>query len=175
MKQLTFADALIHDTLAEARAHVRKERMAQAGVRCPCCDLFVKVYRRKLNSGIARGLIALAHAHRAQNSSDFIHINDVLNVMVARKWRHPLAPTAQIPLARFWGLVETRAPDSPDKHSSGFWRLTESGYGFVYASKTIPKYVMLFNNMCMGLDGDLVNIDDCLGSGFKYRELMEGV
>ena len=45
------------NTIAEAKQYLRKN--FKEGTVCPCCDKYVKAYKRKLNSGIARALIIM--------------------------------------------------------------------------------------------------------------------
>ncbi len=166
---------LLPDTLKIAREKVLNERTSAKGTWCPCCDKFVKVYRRKLNSGIARGIIGLALAHRDTKIWDFVHIDEILKAMTVRKWKHPLSPITQIPIARMWGMVECRGTDDPTKVSSGYWKLTDTGNDFVYSRTTTSKYIHVFNNALLDLDGEQVSLHDCLGDHFNYQELMDGV
>lgn len=174
MKQLTFSDVVIHDTLADARAHVNEERFKPAGVRCPCCDLFVKVYRRKLNSGIALGLIALWKLRNSGLPQTYYHVNEIARTLERMGVRNQLA-AAQIPLARFWGLVEEKRNVDTSKSQSGEWRLSLAGEVFVQGGGVISKYIMIFNNQVLSTSDEKVFIKACLGQHFNYSELMEGV
>jgi hypothetical protein len=44
-------------TLADAQKWLAER--VKGGARCPCCNQFTKVYRRQINSGMARSLIAM--------------------------------------------------------------------------------------------------------------------
>lgn len=174
MTQLTFGDLPIHDTLADARAHVNAERFKPGGVRCPCCDLFVKVYRRKLNSGIALGLLALWKLRNSGLPQTYYHVNAIARTLERMGTRNQLA-AAQIPLARFWGLVEEKRNADTSKSQSGEWRLTAAGEIFVQGGGVISKYIIVFNNHVLSTSDEKVFIQACLGHNFNFQELMEGV
>lgn len=55
-------------TLAEAQQWLA-ERIT-GGARCPCCNQYSKVYRRQINSGMARSLIAMYRA----GGLDWVHV-----------------------------------------------------------------------------------------------------
>jgi hypothetical protein len=76
---------------------------------------------------------------------------------------------------RHWGLLEKQMGRRNDgSERVGYYRLTSKGRGFVQGILTVQKYALLFNSECYGLDGDFVNIHECLGSHFNYDELMRG-
>lgn len=129
-------------TVAQARAKLRDALVAGESSTCPCCDQFVKLYRRKLNAGMAHSLVVLwKHAR-----SHFVHVPTV----VGRE-------SADQALLRYWELIEAH----PEQ--SGYWRVTELGEQFVTGQITVPSHVLLYNNRFLGLDGDSVSIQDCLG------------
>lgn len=47
-----------HDTLADAKKYL-KGKLLYGGGRCPLCTQLAKIYRRPLNSGMARSLITM--------------------------------------------------------------------------------------------------------------------
>lgn len=138
-------------TVAQARAKLRDALVAGESSTCPCCDQFVKLYRRKLNAGMAHSLITLLRASGTQ----WAHVPSVTGRQSSEEAK-----------LRYWELIEAH----PER--SGYWRVTELGEQFVLGRATVPSHVLLYNNRFLGLDGDSVSIVQCLGEKFSYAELM---
>lgn len=143
-------------TLGEARAALREQ--VDKGARCPCCTQFSKVYRRKINSGMARALILLKRAGADQHP---VHGPSVVG-------SHE---TAQL---QWWGLIIPVGdnPQAEGAKTSGYWSMTELGVHFVNAQASVQKYAHIYDGRCLKLSGDQVTILHCLGDKFDYRELM---
>lgn len=142
-------------TLREAQEWLRS-RVAD-GERCPCCTQFAKIYKRKITSTSAVALIKL---WRSAGLS-WAHLPTVLD----RKQ----ADEAKL---LHWGLLEEETISRPDGGRAGWWRLTALGEAFVGNLARVPKYCLIYDSKCLGLDGPLVSITDCLGDRFDYAELM---
>jgi hypothetical protein len=143
-------------TLAQAKAWLRLR--LKDGAQCPCCTQLAKTYRRKLNSGMARVLIAQWGSY----GQSFCH--------TAR-----LVPSLRegAKLA-YWGLLEADERRRDDGGHAGWWRITDKGAQFVANSITVPKYVVVYDDRVLRLEGDHISIRDALGDGFNYDELMRG-
>lgn len=130
------------------------------GEYCPLCTQYAKVYRRKINSTMARALIAL---WRHDARPEFTH--------------GPSLPGDTHELSQFawWGLIEEEKVKRPDGGRAGFWRLTNEGEAFVRGQMTVQKYARIYDGRCLGLDGDPVSIQDALGNKFNYDDLMRGI
>lgn len=143
-------------SLSEAREYV-DEQAAGDGVNCPCCGQFAKVYRRRLNTGMARSLITMWRS-------------------AGREWQH--VPTTvggksrEEGKLRYWGLVEERTTPRDDGGRAGWWRVTEKGERFVRNGLAVPQYAIVYNGAVLDLDGGPTNIVGAIGSRFDYRELM---
>jgi hypothetical protein len=159
-------------TLADARAYL--EDRIDEGAKCPCCGRHNKRYRRPLDSGIARGLIALV---RASPNGEIVHVKDIPPLLIGQKaWT-----THDFAKARFWGLCEEVKPAqlpaetlekaAAKKRRVGFWRSTEKGRSFVFSLSKIPKYIVLRNNQFEKTDGEDISISDALGEHFDYYKL----
>lgn len=149
-------------TLEEAKAVLRDGW--KKGVDCPCCGQYVKLYKRKLNAGIAYGLIQL---HRKGGDKDFVDI--WADNTDPRRWGGDFAK------ARFWGLAVQLDKDRGDgSKRNGFWKLTETGIRFVRHERRVPKYVYVFNNTRYGSSDEETTIVEALGAAFNYRKLMAG-
>lgn len=148
------------ETIQEAKAYLKEN--FEKGVNCPCCDQYVRIYRHRLNSQMAKCLIGMYRINY-QQSREWVH---VLN---------ELKPSNRMySLMRFWGLIVASEHDDEflDKKASGYWKITQKGKSFVQGSLEIPKYVFLFNNKKYGESDETVNIQDSLGKKFSYTELM---
>src|SRR5581483_4009600 len=62
-------------TIAEAKQILRDEW--EQGLKCPCCTQFVKLYKRKIYSTPARGLIELYRLHQKNPQQAYFHISDI--------------------------------------------------------------------------------------------------
>lgn len=150
-------------TLAEARKHVAAN--SRDGVICPCCTQLVKVYRRKLNSGMARCLIHMYRYH-AQHGDEWCHVH------------HYLVERGQydgdFPKLRHWGLIEVLEGERADGSSRvGFYRITAQGRAFVREEVDAPRAVFLFNDKVLAVDEEeRTTIRTALGDKFNYDELM---
>lgn len=151
------------DTLADARALVMAQRY-DGGITCPCCDQFAKVYKRKLNSGMARVLVEFYWKQRSAKDG-WVHYRQA----AVRRTSGELVSLEYSKL-RFWGLIE-KAPRETGR--AGCWRAPEKGIAFVEGRITVAKHVLIYNDRFMGLDETVrTDIRRALGSKFDYDELM---
>ena len=155
--------------LSEARAQVFENY--QAGIDCPCCDQFARLYKRKLNSGMAAGLVWLV-LHSEGQSAGWVMVG-----ADAPAW---LLRAKELQTTRHWGLVEQRPKDNddPNTRTSGIWRPTILGQAFVMARVTVPMHVYLYNNEvdtgwgAAGFSPEQTTITQALGARFVYADLM---
>jgi hypothetical protein len=161
-------DAAIGMTVSNAKKEIHTHW--KSGCFCPACDQFVKVYRRKLDRGMAYGLISLFKIHKQNNNFDtFIHATSEFT-------KRKINPSdAQISKLRYWGLVEPKE-DANGKKDAGFWRITPKGVRFVLNNERINKYVYIYNGKrYMQFDNDnleTTTIHESLSEEFNYIELM---
>lgn len=147
------------DTLATVRAWLRQH--AEAGVECPACFQHVKIYRRKVNAGMARSLIAMYTV----GGLDWVHVPTQIGARSREEGK-----------LAYWGLVEEEKAKRPDGGRAGYWRVTVRGEAFVRCRLSIPKYCQVYNGKVLGFDlSEVINIKDALGDKFDYTELMAGV
>ena len=127
---------------------------------CPCCTRPARISRLKIHSTLAYMLCKLygdsmghsGHPHQYRHLSSF-------------KYRN--ASGNDFSIAKHWELVETIDAKTHDKRSSGLYRLTPLGAEFVAGTITIPKYVYVFNNRVLYIEGE-TSIKECLGDKFSY-------
>jgi len=163
MKEMMQEDPDNYDrTLPELKAYLR--RNFNEGVRCPCCEQFVKIYKRRINCQMAKSLIDLYFMPGARNG----------------KWYHRVdfkddrfAGGGDFAKLRYWNLVEEKPNlEDVDKKCSGMWKITKDGMDFVVGRLQVPKYVHVYNTKVYDKSGDMIGITTALGTKFSYRELM---
>lgn len=138
-------------TLGEARDWLRER--VRDGAHCPVCQQHAKVYHRKLNSGMARSLIAM---YRLAGVNRWVNIT-----------KHLPSRNREEGKLEWWGLVER----DPDRR--GVWRVTDSGENFVLGKSRIPHAAEVYDGRVLRFDTSVsVTIRDALGDGFDYDELM---
>lgn len=146
------------DTVEQARKWLTERLRAGEQQRCPVCTQHTKIYKRRVNAGMARRLILM---HRFFGS-EFGHVGNLPD---------RTHETAQL---SWWGLIEEASDRREDGGRSGWWRVTEQGHLFARAALTIPKYALVYDSRLLGLDdSEQVGILDCLGAKFDYQELMD--
>ncbi len=133
------------------RTHVDK------GVVCPGCGQFAKVYKRKINAGMAHSLIMMYQA-AGTTWADVTKVTD-------RRSRE------EGKLA-YWGLVEEFTEGREDGGRAGIWRVTERGRRFVHGEITVPGTAEVYNGRCLRVYGPETSIITALSDKFDYRELM---
>lgn len=143
---------------------MREAENAPAGALCPCCGQVCKVYKRHINSPMARFLIWLVRSY--EELPRWIHLKQFPMIQNRRgggdygKLVH-------------WGLIEQKPNhDEPDKRTSGEWRPTPKGIEFVHRRISVPDAVFLYDNIRQGFSDIKIDIDFALGQEFSYQELM---
>lgn len=160
---LTMTD--LKRALIQLRADLRRE--LEDGTTCPVCGQHAQIYRRKINSGMAKSLIAM---YRTQDwlpdgGTDFMHVPTVIGAQSREEGK-----------LAYWHLVAEEAVQRPDGGRAGYWRLTPRGRRFVEGQISVPKYAEIYNGKVVGMDSsEMVTIRDALGTKFDYSELMAGL
>lgn len=149
-------------TLARAREVLRP--LASDGADCPLCKQHVKVYRRKLTAAAARAVIALYQEH----GLDFGHLPTVAQ----QRLPEIAHQGGYLVLGAHWSLISEERHARPDTGRAGYWRVTALAEQWLRGETTVPKYARIYDGRCLGLDGDLVTVDDVLGERFDLRALM---
>jgi len=142
-------------TLHEAQSVLRT--LVDEGAACPCCTQFAKVYKRRINSTMARALISL---YRQATPGEFVHA--------------PSLPgdTHEMSQLVWWHLIDEESARRPDGGRAGWWAITPRGCAYVRRELTLPKHARIYDGRCLGLTGVPVKITDSLGAKFDYEELM---
>lgn len=144
------------DTIESARAWIRKHAWG-GGVTCPVCDQRAQVYKRTINAGMAKSLIAI---YRIAGDGSWFSIKAID------------ARSREEGKLAYWGLLEEQKAARPDGGRAGYWRLTQRGIQFVKGQMAVSKYALVYNGNCLGFEGPPVDIRAALGKHFDYAELM---
>jgi hypothetical protein len=148
----------VNDTIAAGKAWLLAR--IDKGEHCPLCGQHAKMYRRKVNSGMARSLI---HIYRI-GGKGWVHVRAI---GAASREEGKLA---------YWGLLEEQTGVGLHGGRAGYWRVTDKGEAFLKAQLNIPKYAKVYDGKVQGFDfTEMVNIKDALGTKFNYQDLMQGV
>lgn len=143
-------------TLAEARHDVMELARGKGG-ECPCCGAYTKVYRRRLNAGMARALIRL---WRHDAPGTWIWIS-------RERFATHLDVASEYSKLAYWGLLEPG-----DGEQRGAWRVTDKGALFVRGKVDVPSHVVLLHGRVLGWSDEVVDVRAALGARFDYGELM---
>ncbi len=130
-------------------------------VLCPGCERWAKIYKRRLNSGMASVLVRLFHV------SDPKTWSSIEQIFGSRK-----QDRRDWPLLQHWGLIEPGGRRTATSNASGFWRITARGVMFVVGSTVVPEYVFVWDNRAVRFSAETVTVRAALGSRFDYAELM---
>jgi len=151
--------------LSTARSNLFIEARIKS-THCPCCRHHVKIYKRKLNSGMAKTLI---YTYRFFKDRPYAYL-DVAHYMLKQipNW----VPSDYGKLV-WWGLLE-KCEDPPEKgkKSSGKYRMTHKGRMFTERRIKVPAHAIEFLSEVESFSETEVDIVQALGKHFNYYELM---
>lgn len=150
------------ETLEAARDYVLANR--EDGVTCPCCQRLVRVYKRKLNSGMALAFLRLCRIHTTANRP--VHAREVCEPTKNRDFSQ----------LQYWELM-IELPKTEDQHgrTSGFWLPTERGLAFFRGELRVPKYRVHASGEeeTIGWSPETTALREALPDGFDYDKLLE--
>lgn len=141
-------------TLNEAKQYLRDNW--EEGVECPCCTRRVKLNPYGMGQNKAWVLIQMYKIPK-----EWINVNKEIKP-TGRNWSE----------CKHWGLIEAMPNDDPEKHTSGFWRLTDAGVRFVLGQEDVPTKKGVFKDKVYKTSKERINIKEALGKKFNYTELM---
>lgn len=128
---------------------------------CPCCNHSHKVYKRSINSMMAKGLIIALKCHKFRS----FH---AINFLTSKG-----AYSGDFTKLRFWGFIEQdETKDGRGGKTNGFWRVTEKGSLFVYQRAAAIKYKHIINDEVVGESGNHFTILQSFKDRFEFTELM---
>jgi len=161
MEEIKKMPTNLFTSIEEAKTWLKTN--SKTGCICPCCNRLVKIYKRKLNSGMAQELIDLY----------CLSYND-LETKYHHHTKFAKLSGGELSKLTHWGLVCEKPNTIEDKRTSGFWGITKKGIQFVENKISIEKYIFLLDAELIAHSKEHTNIIESLGSKFNYNELMEG-
>lgn len=160
MKDILKMTTDLFTSIEEAKTWVKKN--SETGCICPCCNRLVKVYKRRLNSGMAQEIISLYVLSYNDFEAKFYHHTQFAKVT-----------GGELSKLLHWGLVSEKVNTIDDKKTSGFWSITQKGILFVENKINVEKYIYLLDAELIALSQETTNIIESLGNKFNYPELMK--
>lgn len=149
--------------LAEARR--RMAALFDEGTYCPCCQRWIKRYKRKFNSGMARSLIWLV-----RNWSKYADEDGFVNVPSCAP--RDVVRSREFDKLRWFGCCEVKPNEDVRKRCSGLWKPTERGIAFARCKIQLPMYAYVLKGNVESWSEDKQTIVAALGNKFDYGELM---
>lgn len=146
----------INDTIHAGKQWLRSK--VEEGASCPLCGQHAKVYKRKVNAGMARSLI---HIYRI-GGLGWVHVRAIG------------AQSREEGKLAYWGLLEEQKATGLHGGRAGYWRVTAKGELFLMGKLNIPKYAKVYDGRVLGFEGGPVTIREALGTKFNYEDLMRG-
>ncbi len=146
------------ETVSEVKEFIKLN--SEKGTHCPCCGQFVKVYKRKFNTVMVRGLISLYKL-----GPGYHHVRDIIKGISS-------TGTNDFSKLRYYGLIQEQCNTDSTKRTSGNWKITPKGELFVLNKISLPKYVFIYNANIEGFSEEFVTIEQALDNKFNYNELM---
>ena len=141
------------------------------GTECPCCSQKVKLWKRRVNRGMAEVLVALARetirrrstpGHRPYVNVERDLIRGDEELQGARDWA----------TLKFWGLIEPLS-DGAGRRLAGEWRITEAGLWVVSHPDRplLAEFVEVFNDRARSKSDEKRSLRDALQRPFVWEEI----
>jgi len=149
-------------TISDAK-HLLRENFKD-GIKCPCCDQFVKMYRRPITSAMAYALILFYKESAKQHYRPWIHADRFFKDQDC-----PPSIRGDFPKLVYWGLLM-----KGEGESLGSYMITTMGEQFVRGEIHAVSHILFYNNKCYGAPEDFkyISIKDALKKKFDYNKLM---
>lgn len=149
-------------TVTEVKAFLKENW--KKGAKCACCQQDVRLYRRPITSAMSYALILLYRESKVSVFTTYVHLENLFKGIP----NLPSSIRGDAPKLRYWGLIEQ------SEKQDGFYRLTNEGKMFVEGIYKVQSHILLYNNKCYGIEGDYVDVKQCLKNKFNYESLMNG-
>jgi len=138
------------------------------GCHCPVCGQYVKLYKRKLTSSMAFGLILINRYFKGHPDEKWVHVQKYFKSI------GDVRVSMDTVFLRHWGLLEKKIGEKDDGNpDNGYYGITEKGRQFLLGNIKVPKHLLIYNNEVKGFIDEIeIDIQNSLGSKFNYNELM---
>ncbi len=122
----------------------------------------VKMYSRKINSGMVLFLIGLYKLTK-QNGREFFTNKEVMEIMELS------ATSLDYSVLKHFGLMFEKTNTETKKRKSGHWMITNLGTDFIENKASVIENVLLYNNKVNGFEGKSIFVKEI--TDFNYQEL----
>jgi len=155
MNQTIYDDMSVRD----ARKAVLNDM--KSGCDCPVCGRYTKIYKRKITSSMALGLYAAMKTDG--RFGNFFHAETLFKSLSV-----PHSVRGDFPKLRFWGFIKER------DDRCGYYRVTTNGENFVHGITSTKKYIYLYNNTPVYIEGnnETTTFKQALGDKFNLKEIF---
>jgi len=144
-------------TINEAKLYLKNN--FEKGATCPCCDQFVKAYKRIFNNNMAR---ALALIYTLSNKGEkYIHVQKEFQILKLR------ATTMDYIQLERWKMIK------PHPSITGYWTITEIGILFLTDKYKAASFVLVYNNKTYAYSSEIVSIKEVIKIKFSYEDLFK--
>jgi len=145
------------------------------GASCPCCNQFVKRYKRPMNKSMAYVLLLMECYFSGDAVDEWLHVPSYISEMVAdNPQRAAVIRGGDWAKLKLWGLIEEK-PDVRKDGSPrvGYWKMTPLGRQFARRQVKVARHVFIYNGEPLQRTvEEMITIDDALGTEFNYDEIM---
>lgn len=165
-------ESLVKRALADmVQSKSLREKMAR-GTSCPCCGQKMKIYKYTITGEMARVLMFLYRLFSEYPNCQPVHLESVLRKAFGTR----MPRGNKYSLLRHWGLIvrsEKRYSVHLKKEVDGCYSITEKGMRFASGEMQIPKWIYIYDNVCLGVDAEeLIDIQNALGKKFTWADFI---
>lgn len=143
----------------EARQLIHEKRYE--GVRCPCCDSYIRVYARTITRSQVHFLRDL---YRAQSRLPAVDRPRGLDV---RKLEGQHMRGGDYSKLRLWGLIER------GERGHGHWYLTGKGVQWLRGRIRVPRYAYVDRGELVRFSAEQLSVHDAHRETFDLDELLD--
>lgn len=151
--------------LRQEHAKALSEQRPGHAVACALCGAEHRIYRRKLNTGMAETLVKM---YRLGGGAAAGWVN------VVQLFPNTSQRGGEWAQVRHWGLALPRDVRNVGQNSPGDWRLSPLGVAFVENRMQVPMYIETRGGELLGKSVETVSIMGALGTKFDYAALLRG-
>lgn len=152
-------------TIEEAKKFIADN--SESGCSCPVCDQYYRLYRRKLNTGVALFLLGLYKIQKQSVFSEYTHAKEVVKKIGA------YTTSRDYSILEYWGFMKPEPNTDDRKRTSGNWLITSIGRMFVENKISVASHALILNGKLVGWSDTTINMEKALGNDFNYWELMK--
>ena len=158
---------LISIAVAQKKKELQAKRKQSGGSRCPCCEQYVKEYKRTLSANMCnflQSLVVKSAMDQANGGDGWVHFKDCAY------------GSHDYPYVRDWLLAERAPSTSTKKKSSGMYRPTQLGVDFVFGRAQVPKYIYTYNGKRTGEDNtEMISFKSVKIEHFDLEKMLGGI